>query len=114
MAYVVAAKWIARPEQVDEVARCVAAMVPLSRAEPGMLMYQPHRDPEDPTVFYLYEQYVDEDAYKAHVESPALPGDRIRRCDPASGRPRAQLLLHDPRLTQITHMEDASGDSLGR
>ena len=83
MAYVVAAKWIARPEQVDEVARCVAAMVPLSRAEPGMLMYQPHRDPEDPTVFYLYERYVDEDAYNAHVESPHFQelgfGDAIPR-----------------------------------
>jgi quinol monooxygenase YgiN len=113
MAYVVAAKWIARPEEVDEVARCIAAMVPLSRAEPGMLMYQPHRDPDDPTVFYLYEQYVDEDAYKAHVESP-LPGDRIRRRDPASGSARALLLLHHSRLAQITHMEDASGASLGR
>ena len=83
MAYVVAAKWIARPEEVDEVARCVAAMVPLSRAEPGMLVYQPHRDPEDPTVFYLYEQYVDEDAYKAHVESAHFQeigfGDAIPR-----------------------------------
>ena len=83
MAYVVAAKWIAKPDEVDEVARCVAALVPLSRAEPGMLMYQPHRDPEDPTVFYLYEQYVDEAAYKAHVDSPHFReigfGDAIPR-----------------------------------
>jgi quinol monooxygenase YgiN len=70
MAYVVAAKWIAKPEEVDEVARCVAAMVPLSRAEPGMIMYQPHRDPEDPTVFYLYEQYVDEAGYETHKATP--------------------------------------------
>ena len=70
MAFVVAAKGIAKPDEIDEVARCVATMTPLSRAEPGMIQYQPHRDPEDPTVFYLYEQYVDEAAYKAHVDSP--------------------------------------------
>jgi quinol monooxygenase YgiN len=83
MAFVVVAKWIAKPEEVDEVARCVAAMVPLSRAEPGMLQYQPHRDPEDPTVFFLYEQYVDEAAYQAHVDSPHFQaigfGDAIPR-----------------------------------
>jgi autoinducer 2-degrading protein len=83
MAFVVAARWIAKPGEEDEVARCVAAMVPLSRAEPGMIMYQPHRDPEDPTVFYLYEQYVDEAAYQAHVDSPHFQeigfGDAIPR-----------------------------------
>jgi quinol monooxygenase YgiN len=83
MTYVVAAKWIARPDEVEEVARCVAALVPLSRAEPGMIMYQPHRDPGDPTIFYLYEQYVDEDAYKAHVDSTHFQeigfGDAIPR-----------------------------------
>ena len=35
MAYVVVAKWIAKPDEIDEVARCVASMVPPSRAEPG-------------------------------------------------------------------------------
>jgi (4S)-4-hydroxy-5-phosphonooxypentane-2,3-dione isomerase len=69
MAYVVAAKWVAKPDEIDEVARCVALLTPLSRAEPGMIQYQPHRDPEDPTVFYIYEQYVDEAAYTAHTDS---------------------------------------------
>ena len=32
MAYVVAAKWIAKPDEIDEVARCVALMTPLSWA----------------------------------------------------------------------------------
>ena len=32
-------------------------------------MYQPHRDPADPRVFLLYEQYTDEAAYAAHGAS---------------------------------------------
>ena len=39
MAYVVAAKWTARPDEVDEVARCLGAPGPASRAEPGNLQY---------------------------------------------------------------------------
>ena len=79
-----------------------------------MYVPQPHRDPEDPTVFYLYEQYVDED-------SEGEQGDRrtSRRSDEAtrsaSRHPRAQLWGgRSTSFTQITHMEDASGDSLGR
>jgi quinol monooxygenase YgiN len=98
MAYVVAAKWIAKPDEIDEVARCVALMTPLSRAEPGMIQYQPHRDPADPTVFSIYEQYVDEAAYKAHVDSPHFQehgfGDAIPRL---SARERTfSTTIHDP------------------
>jgi quinol monooxygenase YgiN len=69
MAYVVLAKWIAKPGEEAAVAAAIDALVGPSRAEPGMLAYQPHRDPQDPRVFLLYEQYVDEDAYKLHGES---------------------------------------------
>jgi quinol monooxygenase YgiN len=69
MAFVVIAKWTAREGEEDAVAAAVEALVEPSRAEPGVLLYQPHRDPSDPKVFLLYEQYVDEAAYKAHGES---------------------------------------------
>jgi hypothetical protein len=32
-------------------------------------VYQAHRDLENPNLFFLYEQYVDEDGYKAHGDS---------------------------------------------
>lgn len=69
MAFVVTAKWTAKPGEEDAVARAVQALLEPSRAESGMLLYQPHRDPGEPTVFFFYEQYVDEDAYKAHGSS---------------------------------------------
>jgi quinol monooxygenase YgiN len=66
MAYVVIARWTARPGEEESVAAAIDALVEPSRAEPGMLLYQPHRDPANPRAFVLYEQYVDEAAYRAH------------------------------------------------
>jgi quinol monooxygenase YgiN len=69
MAYVVIARWVARPGEEEAVAAAIDALIEPSRAEPGNLLYQAHRDPSDPRVFLLYEQYVDEDGYKAHGAS---------------------------------------------
>jgi quinol monooxygenase YgiN len=69
MAYVVLARWVARPGEEEAVAAAIDALIEPSRAELGNLMYQAHRDPSDPRVFLLYEQYVDEAAYRAHGES---------------------------------------------
>jgi quinol monooxygenase YgiN len=70
MAYVVVALWKAKEGQEDTIARVIEKMTPLSRQEPGVLQYQAHRSLSDPRLFFLYEQYVDEAAYQAHMESP--------------------------------------------
>jgi quinol monooxygenase YgiN len=69
MAYVVSALWRAKEGCEGRVAEIVGELIAPSRAEPGSLLYQPHRSPEDPRLFYLYEQYVDEAAYQAHMDS---------------------------------------------
>ena len=69
MAYVLAGKWTAQEGREDAVREHILALVEPSRAEPGNLFYQPHQDPENPRVFFFYEQYVDEEAFKAHGES---------------------------------------------
>jgi quinol monooxygenase YgiN len=69
MSYVVCAKWTAQPGHEAEVRACIEALVAPSRAEPGLLAYVPHEDPEDPSVFFIYEEYVDEAAYQAHGAS---------------------------------------------
>jgi quinol monooxygenase YgiN len=69
MAYVVVARWRAKEGKEDELARVIAELLPLSRAEPGSLFYQANRSLEDPRLFLFYEQYADEDAYKAHGAS---------------------------------------------
>jgi quinol monooxygenase YgiN len=69
MAFVVAAKWTAREGEVDRVEEAIRKLTPLSKQEHGNLFYQAHRSPENSNLFFLYEQYVDEDAYKAHGEA---------------------------------------------
>jgi quinol monooxygenase YgiN len=69
MAFVVVAKWTAREGEPDKVEEAIRKLTPLSRDESGNLLYHAHRDPENPNLFFLYEQYVDEDGYKAHGDS---------------------------------------------
>jgi quinol monooxygenase YgiN len=69
VAFVVSAHWRAKQGEEDRIARIIEEMTPLSRAEPGCLYYQAHRSPDDGQLFYLYEQYVDESGYEAHMDS---------------------------------------------
>jgi quinol monooxygenase YgiN len=69
MAYVVSAKWTAKPGSEQRLEALCNEMTEPSRAEPGNLLYQAHRSPENPLLFYLYEQYVDEAGYQAHMDS---------------------------------------------
>ena len=69
MAYVVCAKWTAKEGKEDRLAEICGEMTEPSRAEPGNLFYQAHRGPENPRLFFLYEQYVDEGGYQAHMAS---------------------------------------------
>jgi quinol monooxygenase YgiN len=69
MAYVVSAKWRAKPGKEERLKALCEEMTEPSRAEPGNLFYQVQRSIEDPQLFYLYEQYVDEAGYVAHQES---------------------------------------------
>ena len=69
MAYVVSALWRANEGEEDRIARIIEELTEPSRAEPGNLFYQGHRSPEDPRLFYLYEQYDGEAGYQAHMDS---------------------------------------------
>ena len=69
MAYVVSAKWRAKPGKEERLEEVCREMTEPSRAEPGNRFYQAHRSPENPRLFYLYEQYEDEAGYEAHMAS---------------------------------------------
>jgi len=69
MAYVVSAYWRAKEGKADRLEAVIGELLEPSRAEPGNVFYQAHRSPEDPQLFYLYEQYADEAAYEAHMDS---------------------------------------------
>jgi len=85
MAYVVAATYRTKEGEEDKVLEILQIMEPLSREEPGCLFYQAHRSPEDPRVFFLYEQYADEAGYQAHMATPHfdehIKGEAIPRLE---------------------------------
>lgn len=71
MPYVVAATWIAKAGEEYRVKEILGRLAPLVREnEPGNLQYQAHYSPSDPRVIFLYEQYVDEEAFEAHKNTP--------------------------------------------
>jgi quinol monooxygenase YgiN len=82
MAYVVTARWVAREGEEARVHEAITRMIEPSRAEPGCLFYQPNFDPEDPRVFFFYELYADEDAYRAHGESEHFQEQAVREAIP--------------------------------
>ena len=69
MAYVVSAKWTAKAGREGRLREVIEEMTPASRDEPGNLYYQAHTSPESPRLFWMYEQYADEAAYNAHMDS---------------------------------------------
>jgi quinol monooxygenase YgiN len=49
------------------------------KAEPGCLVYRPHRSTKDPDLFIFYEQYKDDAAFDHHRKAPHLAAYRERR-----------------------------------
>lgn len=96
MAYVVAARYRAKEGEEERIREILEQMAAPSRAEPGCLFYQAHRSPEDPRVFFLYEQYVDEGGYQAHMATDHferhIRGEAIPRLE---SRERAFYLTLD-------------------
>jgi quinol monooxygenase YgiN len=69
MTVVLAVRWVAWDGASDAVADLLRQLMPLSRAEPGCLQYDAHRDPDDPNAFFLFERYADQEAFDAHAAS---------------------------------------------
>ena len=85
MAYVVAATWRAREGEEERIREILERIAPLCRDEPACRLYQAHRSPEDPRVFFIYEQYDDEAGFQAHTESEHFEtyvrGDAVPRLE---------------------------------
>jgi (4S)-4-hydroxy-5-phosphonooxypentane-2,3-dione isomerase len=59
-----------QPDKGDVVAATLANHTWATRQEPGCLQFITYRSLQDPDSFVLYEQYVDEDSFEAHRQSP--------------------------------------------
>jgi quinol monooxygenase YgiN len=85
VAYVLVARWVAKEGEEGNVRAALEKLAGPTREEPGCLMWQPHRDPEDARVFFFYEQYEDAAAFEAHGASEHFQthalGDAIPRLE---------------------------------
>ena len=65
------ARYRTQPGQGDAVEAALQKMAAaVARDEPGCLLYRAARSVDEPDVFVLYEEYVDEAALLAHRETP--------------------------------------------
>jgi quinol monooxygenase YgiN len=69
MAFVLVVRMTARAGEEERAAAIIPRLVEASAAEPGNVHYLAHRDPEDPRVFLMYEQYRDKAAFEEHGAS---------------------------------------------
>jgi quinol monooxygenase YgiN len=76
----IVAKIRAAKGKADALAALLREQVAAVRAaEPGCLVYRPHRSTSDPDLFIFYEQYRDDEAFEAHRKAPHLARYRERR-----------------------------------
>lgn len=69
MADVVCATWIARAGREEAALDALHRLTEASRREAGCRQYDPSRHRDRPGVFFIYEVYDDEAAFRAHEAS---------------------------------------------
>jgi quinol monooxygenase YgiN len=63
--------WEAKPGEVDAVIDVLGRMTEAVQSnEPGTLQFRSHRSPDNDHVFFLYELFVDQAAFEAHLKTP--------------------------------------------
>jgi quinol monooxygenase YgiN len=70
MTHVVVARWRPRDGQVDKIEAILRELAREIRREPGNLQFIVNRSRDDPNEFLLYEQYVSEQAFLDHRQTP--------------------------------------------
>ena len=92
MAFVLVARMTAKDGEQDRVAELIPQLVEASSAEPGNVHYIAHRDPEDPRVFLMYEQYRDKAAFEEHGQTEHFQTLGVGEIFPLMEIARAQFL----------------------
>jgi quinol monooxygenase YgiN len=64
------AEFTAHPERREEVERLVNGLARDVHQEPGNEEFRVYQRAEDPCRFFVFERYVDRDAFEAHLAAP--------------------------------------------
>ncbi len=67
---IVTARLKAKAGKEHELEKLLCDMTKKVATEPGALAYTIHRSTLDPTIFMIYEKYVDKQAFAFHRDTP--------------------------------------------
>ena len=104
---VVTAFWKAKPDETEAVAAILQRFMPQAQQEPGVRAFMIHQSKSEPSEFFFYEVFENEDAFAAHQQTPHFKrSSPARRCPSwlsasapntrRSERPRRHGLDDDP------------------
>jgi quinol monooxygenase YgiN len=68
--FVVAIMIEAKAGEADAVAANLERLIAPTTAEPGVKCFLPYRSPTNPSLFFVFELYVDEAGWAAHQNTP--------------------------------------------
>jgi quinol monooxygenase YgiN len=67
---VVTAFWKAKPQETEAIAGILRRFAPQAQAEPGVKAFLVHQSKQEPSEFFFYEVFEDEQAFEAHQKTP--------------------------------------------
>jgi (4S)-4-hydroxy-5-phosphonooxypentane-2,3-dione isomerase len=70
MTHAIVARWRPRDGEVEKIEAILRELAKESGREPGNLQFTVNRSRDDPKEFLLYEQYVSEQAFLDHRQTP--------------------------------------------
>jgi (4S)-4-hydroxy-5-phosphonooxypentane-2,3-dione isomerase len=70
MTHGIVARWRPRDGQIEKIEAILRELAKEVRREPGNVQFIVNRSLDDPNEFLLYEQYVNEQAFLDHRQTP--------------------------------------------
>jgi quinol monooxygenase YgiN len=67
---VVTAFWTAKPEETEAITSILQRFVPQAQKEPGVRAFLVHQSRSEPSEFFFYEVFENEEAFSAHQQTP--------------------------------------------
>lgn len=83
-------------EQADDLLAVCVEHVQRSRAEPGCISHNVHRDVEDPLRIFFYERWADVHALRAHFAVPESGAFVTALASMCSERPEMAIYTAEP------------------
>lgn len=90
MTHVIVARWRPRKGEIGKIEGILRELARQIRQEPGNLLFIVNRSRDDPDEFLLYEQYVSEQAFLEHRQTPHFKTLVLERAVPLLERREIQ------------------------